>query len=307
MEIVTIGHTSIDRVKINGQEKTQLGGAAVYSAMAAKILSKTGVVSRVGQDFPAGFLGQLRKARIDTSGIKTVPGKSTTFSIEYDDKGAASYTSYNLNAGIHIRAEDIPKKYLRARAFHIAPMAASKQRAILDYLRENTSALVSLNTHAAYFLKYRKKLLEMVSRVDVFSINDYEAMRLTDTRSMEHALNVFKRIEHKLIIVTMGVYGSVVVQGGVAKFSPSVFQPEVVDLTGCGDSFAGGFLACYLSTGDPLLSANIANSVASIVATDWNFRAVRKLRFSSWEAFQEFVVARQRRLASSQRPLEQFF
>lgn len=305
MDIVTIGHASLDRVKTGGAENLQLGGAAVYSAMASKIFSDTGIVSRVGRDFPAEFYSLLRKAGIDTFGLKKVPGKSASFSIEYDKDGAAKYNSYELNVGIHIRPEDIPNSYLRAKAFHIAPMAASKQKIFLEFLRKNSGALVSLNTHIGYFLKYKKEIAELISGADVFTINDEEAMRLTGTRSIEHSLNALKRIEHKLIIVTMGVYGSIAIEKEITFF-PSVYQAKTVDLTGCGDAFAGSFISSYLKTRDALKSANIANSVASIVATDWNFQAIKNLKFKSLEKFQEFIVSKLRR-RKTQRGMEHFF
>lgn len=305
MECVTIGHISVDKIKIGGRENTQLGGAAVYSAMGAKIFSRTGLVSRVGGDFPAEFHSTLKEAGIDTAGLKRVGGKSTLFDIDYAKDGSANYTRHELNVGIYIRPEDIPPAYADAQAFHIAPMAASKQRAFIDFLRKRSNAFISLNTHGGYFLKYRGEILDLMPKVDIFTLNDEEAMRLTETKSLEQALNALKRAPHNLLVVTMGVYGSIVVEDEISFF-PSLHQPTVIDLTGCGDAFAGAFVASYLKTNDPLKSANIANSVASIVATDWNFQAVRGLKFHNLERFQEFVVSRQRRLAKSQRSLENF-
>ncbi len=198
MDVITIGHTSIDHVRINGRENLQLGGAAVYSAMGAKIFSRAGIVSRVGSDFPVEFYSLLKSAEIDTLGLHKVRGKSTSFTIEYDREGMANYRDYSLNVGVHIRPEDIPSRYLDARAFHLAPMAASKQNIFLNFLRNKSNALVSLNSHIGYFMKYKNELLRLIPRVDIFTINDEEAMRLTNSKSLEHALNAFKRREHNL-------------------------------------------------------------------------------------------------------------
>lgn len=307
MDIVTIGHVSLDRVKIDGKESLQLGGAAVYSAMAAKIFSPTGIVSRVGRNFSAEHYTTLRGAEIDTFGLKKVMGESTSFSIAYDKDGNASYDSYALNVGIQIKPEDVPRSYMRAKAFHVAPMAASKQEIFLNFLRKNTDALISLNTHIGYFSKYKRKVMELISRADAFTINDEEAMRLTNTNGLVKALNAFRKVKHNLIVVTMGVYGSIVVEGGDIAFFPSVYQPKIVDLTGCGDAFAGSFISSYLKTNNSLKSANIANSVASIVATDWNFRAIKNLKYNSLANFQKFVISRQRRMGKKQHVIDSFF
>jgi len=307
MDVVSVGHLSMDRVKVAGKDKNQLGGGVVYSAMASKLFGRTGIVSRVGVDFPPRFLGRLKKAGIDIGGVKRVKGKSTSFSIEYEKDGTATYTDYSLNSGVFIRPQDIPPRYLRARAFHIAPLAPTKQKRFVQFLRDNFFGSISLNTHIAYFSKYRKTLFELPAIVDVFTLNDQEAMRLTDTRSLEHALNVLKKVKHNLIIVTMGTYGSIAIKDTEINFLPSLYQPEVVDLTGCGDAFAGAFASIYTDTGDVLKSANVANNVASLMATGWNFSAIEKLGFRSTEAFYEYVVSRQRGLGKRQRLIEHFF
>jgi len=306
MEVVTIGHASIDRVKTDKEEKIQLGGAAIYSAMAAKIFSSTVIVSRVGRDFPVKFYSILRDSGIDTFGLKKVRGESTSFSINYDENGIANYSSYQLNVGIRIRPEDMPRNYLSAEAFHLAPLAPTKQKLFIKFLRKKSQGLVSLNTHLRYFLKYKKDVVDLISKVDIFTINDEEAMRLTNTKSLERALNSLKKLEHELIAVTMGVYGSIVIEKGKITFFPSLYQPKIVDLTGCGDAFAGSFVSSYIKTRDPFKSANIANSVASIVATNWNFQGIKNLKFKTLERFHEFVVSRQRRLRKTQKSIEHF-
>ncbi len=306
MDIVVIGHASIDNIVAKNERRTQLGGASVYFAMASKIFASTGVVSRVGGDFPAEFLGVLKKSSIDINGIKRTAGKSTRFALRYDDRGMARYDRYDLNVGVNIRPEDIPTSYLSAGAFHLAPMAPSKQNSFLEYLREKTYALISLNTHVAYLQRYRSGLMKLLPKVDICTMNDEEAIRLTDTRGFEQALATLKRKEHNLVVVTMGVYGSAIIEDEII-FAPSVIQPRIVDLTGCGDAFAGAFLAAYSKTEDSLQAANIANSVASIAATDWNFEALRNLRFATLESFHEYVISHQRKLSKNQRSLEQFF
>ncbi len=305
MEVVAIGHTSVDRITIKGRKKLQLGGAAIYSAMAAQIFSETGVVSRVGEDFPMKFFSVLKNYKIDTRGIKKVKGKSTFFEIEYDKDEVAHYKQYKLNVGVFLRPKDIPRYYLQADAFHLAPMAASKQRKFINYIRENTDAIISLNTHVGFLPKYKKELIEIIPLVDIFTLNEEEAMKLTNTKRLEYAIKILKKIKHNLIIVTLGVIGSVVIDKDVTFF-PSVYQPKTVDLTGCGDAFAGAFVSSYIKTKDALKSANIANSVAGIVASDWNFKGIKNLKFANLEKFHEYIFSRQRKLRKMQFSIDSF-
>jgi ribokinase len=307
LDIVTIGHTSIDRIDVGGESKKQLGGAAVYSAMAAKIFGRTGIVSRVGRDFPPSFLKILTEAGISTTGIRKLNGKSTLFEIEYDGDGTAHYKGFKLNAGRNIQPKDIPLSFLNARGFHIAPMNPGKQGRIVDFLRDKTYAVVSLNTYMGYAKPHKKALLDLMRRADIFTINDDEAMILADAKTFEHAMKKLKKTPHNNVIITMGVFGSIVLTGGEINFFPAVYQEKIVDLTGCGDSFAGSFLSAYLKTDDPYKAANIANSVAGLNATDWNYQALKPLEFKNLERFQLFITSRQRRLKKKQKMLEAFF
>lgn len=306
MDVATLGHVSIDKVTNEEGEKKQLGGAAVYSAMAAKIFGKTGIVSRVGMDFPPRNYKILTDAGISTGGIKRVKGKSTRFSLSYDKHGNATYSDYKVGVGAHISPKDIPPAYMKAKAFHLTPTAPKKQRRIVDHLRENYYGVVSLNTHIGYFKKYRKDLIKLIEHVDIFTLNDEEATFLTGKKHFEQSLKLFKKIKHNIVIITLGVIGSAIIENGEVNFFPSVVQPKIVDLTGCGDAFAGAFVASYLKTENSIKSANIANSIASIAATDWNFNALQNLRYKSLEKFQLFVIARQRQLAKNQRNIEYF-
>ncbi len=303
--IVTIGHASIDKVIVGKEERTQLGGAAVYSAFASKIFEKTGIVTRVGKDFPVEYINMLRRHGIDTLGLRRVKGKSTSFVIEYKEN-IANYLEYKINVGVFLKPEDIPKLYLDAQGFHLAPMAATKQIKFVNYIRRRSYGIISLNTHENYFKRYRKEILKLIDKVDIFTMNDEEAKKLTNSKSLEHSVNVLKRKKHNIIVITMGVFGSIVIENGEINYSPSLFQPKIVDLTGCGDAYAGAFLACYIKTEDAVKSANIANTVASLVATDWSFEAIKNLKFKSIEEFQEHVVSRQRKISKNQLSLEHF-
>ena len=306
MDVATVGHASIDIVKYGGRERKQLGGAAIYSALASKIFSKTGVVSRVGMDFPWDFYTLLKDVGVSTRGLKKTKGKSTTFTIEYDDAGRANYTSYSINVGVYIRPDDIPRDYLRAKAFHLAPMAATKQKHFIDFLRDNTDAIISMNTHIGYFPRYRKKLVQLIEHVDVFTLNDDEAKALMRESTLRKSINAFKKVPHNQIIITTGPGSSVILENGEISISHSQYQPMVVDLTGCGDAFAGAYISSYIKEKDPLKAASIASSVASIAASDWNFKAIKTLSFSSLELFHEHVLARQRKLGRRQRSIEHF-
>jgi len=308
LDVVVIGHLSIDEVEVKGKKNRQMGGAAVYASMSAKTFASVGVVSRIGRDFPHEFLRVLSSAGIDTNGIKKANGESTFFSITYNEIGAARYNCFKLNAGKGISPKDIPISYLKAKAFHIAPMNPEKQRRILEFIRkESKEAKISLNTYMGYVVQHKKALFELMKLADIFTMNDDEAMELTNSRSLEHALNAIKRAEKNIVIVTMGVYGSIVIKDSEINFFPSVYQPKIVDLTGCGDSFAGAFLAIYQKTKDAMKAANIANSMASINATEHSFNAIKALEFKNLENFQVFITSRQRKLTKRQETLEHFF
>lgn len=307
VSIFTIGHASIDLVETPRGRRKQPGGAAVYSAISASAFMKTGIVSRIGTDYPREFLNLLSSAGIDIGGMIRTRGRSSHFSISYDNSYNASYGDYGIEVGRYLNPNDIPRRYLRkARGVHISPMNPKKQSRFVEFLRESFDGVITLNTHEAYISRYRRILLDLAGKVDFFILNEREANLLTRSKRIDRAIEYFRRIDEARFVVTLGSLGSCVVLNGEMKFAPSLYNGDIVDPTGAGDSFCGAFLASYLMEEDPILSATAGNCLASLKAEGWNFESLLGLRFKDIKDLWHYVITKRVIASGNQRRLDEF-
>jgi sugar/nucleoside kinase (ribokinase family) len=107
----------------------------------------------------------------------------------------------------------------------------------------------------------REPLAAVLQRVDFLFINDEEAMQLADQWTVLGAADAIRRMGPKYVVIKRGEYGSVLFGPDLTLFVPAVFLSHVVDPTGAGDTFAGGFMG-HLSRDGKLTRDNLAQALA---------------------------------------------
>jgi sugar/nucleoside kinase (ribokinase family) len=287
-----IGHISVDRVENQNGVRVQPGGAALYAAMAAKtLLRDITLISAIGKDF--GFPENLKLLHSDH--IRTVNMSSTRFDIKYNEHWEAKYLKANYGAGSKISASIIPAQLLKPGTIvHISPMQPAKVSKIVKRIREaSPETRISLNTWIGYIKKSRRNrrvLRNLALEADFFILNDHEAKSLAETDSISTALTL---LEAKRLIITLGELGAITSKGnGEIQMVPALNTSarSVVDTTGAGDVWCGGFLAAYKLTDDLTKSVTIASILSSIKCLGWNFEKLLKLRFRNPDDVIEYVI-----------------
>jgi len=310
-DLMFIGHISIDRVENQNGVRVQPGGAALYAAMAAKTLLKDiTVISAVGKDFE--FKDDLKFLQSDH--IRTVSMCSTKFNIKYNEHWEAEYPKVTYGADSKISASTIPTQLLGPTTIvHISPMKPIKVNKIVKKIREaSPETAISINTWIGYIKKSQrnKKILkDLALEADFFVLNDHEAKSLAETDSISTALTLLKA---KRLIITLGELGAITSrENREIQMIPALntHNKRVVDTTGAGDVWCGGFLAAYKLTGDLMKSVTIASVLSSIKCLDWNFQKLLKLRFRNPDDVIEYVIglkegALQRRISDFTKDLE---
>ena len=97
------------------------------------------------------------------------------------------------------------------------------------------SDLFCVERHKPHFLELVKK------KIDITFANEQEIMSLIDVKNFEEVINFAKEI-NKLIVVTRGEKGAIAIDKQEVSECPAKNNLEIMDLTGAGDLFAGGFL-----------------------------------------------------------------
>lgn len=280
----------MDKVITVKGENRQPGGAALYTAVAARTLVRNvDLVTCVGRDY--AYMDILRNFNLKS--IKVLSRPSTSFTIKYDEDWRADYLEAKIGAGIHIKHSQIPVNWLGGgTVLHLAPMSPQKVLRIIDFIKKiSPKTLISVNTWIGYVRKNTLNVLrEIAKKVDFFVLNEAEAYALTGLRSLPRAV---AKLEAKTLVVTLGELGAVVKRGDDITLIPALTKlpGETIDVTGAGDVWCGGFLAGYVLTGD-LNKAVVSGSIlAGLKCQDWYFRALLKLRFNSIESLIRYVIS----------------
>jgi sugar/nucleoside kinase (ribokinase family) len=290
--LVFVGHISVDKVENVNDTRVQLGGAALYAAMAARTMShNVTLISATGKDNK--FLDVLNL--LPYRDVKIYDAPSTRFHIRYDRRWEAHYLRADQGAGSRISSSRISAKWLRHKSiFHISPMQPSKVARIVDKIkRKSPESKVSVNTWIDYIREGRRNrriLNDVALKADFFVLNDTEAKALAQTDSISSAVRLLKA---KRLIVTLGSLGAIISEeNGNLQMVPALTLPpdKVVDTTGAGDVWCGAFLATYNLTEDFAKSVSAASTISRIKCSDWGFRSLINLRFKEPNDVIEFVM-----------------
>jgi sugar/nucleoside kinase (ribokinase family) len=274
VDVLVVGHLSIDRILLPSRTApfTVLGGAAAYTSIAAKRLDATAsVISKVGGNFPEAYLWWLKQEGIDLSGVvKNADKPSTSFELNYNED--LSERTLTLKAkGAPIELDDLPE-YLKAKSVHIAPIANEVSFEVIQRLKQCSNVLsldpqgllrsfdeagkVSENTSVD------KRILSLIN---IYKSSQAEILGLTGQTELKAAIKAVHDFGVGTVIVTLGAKGAVLSVEG-AQFNIAACPSQVlVDPTGAGDVFIGGFLTEYLRQKESIWCACVGSAAASLV------------------------------------------
>ncbi|MBV8988186.1 MAG: sugar kinase [Solirubrobacterales bacterium] len=246
MSVTVVGSIAFDAVKTPfGERERMLGGAATHFALAASFLTSVHVVGPVGEDFGDEDLAVLATRGTNIDGVERVSGGRTFFwKGEYGwDLNSRETLATELNVFEHFA----PKPSPAARESEVLFLANIQPRLQLDVLDQCSatrfSALDSMNL---WIETARQDLLEVISRVDCVILNDAELRQLTERPNLLSAAREVLGWGPSVVVAKQGEYGAALATADSFFALPAYPLETVVDPTGAGDTFAGGFVG-YLA------------------------------------------------------------
>ncbi len=274
VDVAVIGHLSIDTILLPSRTApfVVLGGSAAYTSFAAKRLQATAsIISKVGGNFPEAYLWWLRQEGIDVSGVTKLENASTT-SFELAYKADLCERVLKLKSkGLPICLADVPVD-LQAKAIHIAPIANEVSFEVVEHLK-HCSEVLSLDPQgllrsfdeAGNVTENASLDTRIFSLINIYKSSLNEIYTLTGEPELKAAIKAIHDVGVETVIVTMGTKGSVLSVEG-AQFNIAACPSQVVvDPTGAGDVFMGGFLNEYLRQKDSVWCACVGSAAASLV------------------------------------------
>ena len=245
MDLVVLGHVAIDHVIFPDKREIILPGGAATAVATSAALSgaKVGLVTKVGKDFPKEWLNRLSEI-LDIKGVHILEGNTIHIYMIYHEDGSVD-APVDMGVAQKMGETEIPEEYLNAKIFHISPIPPEEQLKVINRLKGKR---ISLDFNPTYMEDYKTKkdlMKEIISRTEVIVPNEREARTFTGEKDLKKAAKTLYEWGANLTIITLGEKGALLYNG--EKFMEFEALPinEIVDPTGAGDAFAGGFLAQY--------------------------------------------------------------
>jgi sugar/nucleoside kinase (ribokinase family) len=247
MSVVVVGSVAFDSVRTPfGERERMLGGSAVHFSLAASFFTDVRVVGVVGDDFGPEHEDILLERRIDTEDLERVEGGRTfLWRGHYDfDLGIAHTDETQLN----VFGEFQPKlsaESRQAEAVFLANIQPDLQREVREQCAG--ARFTGLDSMNLWIQTARESLIRTIAGVDAVFMNDAEVRMLTDEPNLVRAARAVMAMGPRLVVAKQGEYGAALFSGDGYFALPAYPLENVIDPTGAGDSFAGGFLG-YLAS-----------------------------------------------------------
>jgi len=248
MSILVVGSVAYDTVETPREKRErQLGGSASFFSIAMLGRGEVRCVGVVGEDFRQEDLDLLSARGADVSGIVRQAGKSFHWSGRYHDDMIERDT---LATELGVFAEfqpEIPPAWKNSDYLFLANIHPALQAHVLDEM--NAPKLVALDTMNLWIETTPHELAAILKRVDVLLVNDSEARQLTGQRSLARAAAAMREMGPGRVIVKKGEHGALFFGRDGVLAVPAIILDDVIDPTGAGDCFAGGFMGSLSQAG----------------------------------------------------------
>jgi sugar/nucleoside kinase (ribokinase family) len=288
VSITVVGSVAFDAVKTPfGVRERMLGGAATYFALAASFFDQVHVVGRVGEDFGDEDLAVVALRDTDVGDIERVPGgKSFFWAGEY---GWDLNSRETLDTQLGVFEDFQPQLSNSSRtcdALFLANIQPELQLSVLEQCGK--PKFVAMDSMNFWIESARDALVDVISRVDCVVLNDAELRQLTERPSIVGAAREVISMGPSAVVAKEGEYGAALITAEEFFALPAYPLETVVDPTGAGDTFAGGFvgyIARHLdgALNEPLLRQAMAYGTALASFSVEEFGTERMERLTAGE------------------------
>jgi sugar/nucleoside kinase (ribokinase family) len=252
MRLVTVGSVAFDAIESPfGKTDKIVGGAGTFITLASSFFVKEqGIISVVGDDFPASTLENMKAKGIDIQGIQIKAGEKTFFwsGRYHNDMNSRDTLVTELNVLEHFNPI-VPQAFQGADYLMLGNLSPQVQRMVIERM-EKRPKLIAMDTMNFWMDIALEELKKTMALVDVLIINDEEARQLSGVYLLVKAAKVIHAMGPKTVIIKKGEHGALLFHEENMFFAPALPLEDVFDPTGAGDTFAGGFMGYIAATDD---------------------------------------------------------
>lgn len=266
MSVTVVGSVALDTIIAPGGTKEDgLGGTATFFSLAASHFTQVHLVGIVGTDFPREHIDLLARHGVDLDGLEQVAGETFRWTGKYhDDMNIRDTLDTQLNVFEHFHPK-LTEAAAKSKYLFLGNIQPTLQLEVLEQASAEFVALDTMNLWIDVALDDLKKVL---AKVDAILINDQEVEDLTGERNLVVAAGLIREMGPRVVVIKKGEHGCLLFEGDRIFAAPALPMAKVLDPTGAGDTFAGGFLG-YIAGQDKTDSETLRKAVVygSVVAS----------------------------------------
>lgn len=252
MSLLTVGSVAFDDIETPyGRAEKVVGGACTYISLAASYFTKKiGLVAVIGDDFPKNVLDDLQKRGVNLDGLEVKQGEKSFFwaGRYHKDLNGRDTLDTQLNVLADFKPV-VPKSAQKSEFLMLGNLTPQVQLDVINQMKQRPK-LIAMDTMNFWMDIALDDLKKVLKKVDLLSINDEEARQLSGEHSLVKAAKVIQKMGPKFLIIKKGEHGALLFHKDKLFFAPALPLPKVIDPTGAGDTFAGGFMGYLAKTGD---------------------------------------------------------
>ena len=273
MSILVVGSVAYDSVVTPaGSREDALGGSATYFSVSSSYFTPVSVVGVVGDDFRAEDVDLLKSRMVDTSGLQKGKGKTFRWSVVYGTEDVNTRQTLDTQLNVFARfSPTLSPHHRRAPYVFLANIDPDLQLEVLNQM-DDRPEVVALDTMNLWIAGKNSSLRGVLKKIDMIFIDEGEARDLASEVNLVRCARHIMGLGPKTVVIKRGEHGVILFQGESVFAAPALPLEEVVDPTGAGDSFAGGFLGYLAATRDRsmegLQRASVLGSVMGSFAVE---------------------------------------
>jgi sugar/nucleoside kinase (ribokinase family) len=269
MSILVLGTVALDTIQTPyGKREGILGGSAAHFSLVARLFDKVHLVAVIGRDFPYKYIRLLKEKGINLDSLSKASGDTFHWKGIYEGD---LNTAHTLKTHLGVLSDFQPKitdAQKKIRHIFLANVDPHIQRHLLE--RISSPCLVGLDSMNYWIRHSPKALLKILKKIDIFVANDQEVRQLSGETNLVKAAKYIYTHDVKMVLIKKGEHGVLFFSKDFIFTLPAYPVEKVIDPTGAGDSFAGGFMG-YLAKAKKINAKNIKKALAyGTVAASFN-------------------------------------
>jgi sugar/nucleoside kinase (ribokinase family) len=294
MSLLAVGTVAFDCVETPfGKHDDIIGGSVSYLGTSASYFTDVRMMSVIGEDFPEDTLEFFRSRKINTDGVKRLPGKTFRWRGKYTDNLNEAET---LDTQLNVLTEfdpRVPEEFKNSDYLVLGNISPDLQLNVLNQVPN--AKLVACDTMNFWISGALDDLKKTLKKVNLLSINDGEARMLSGEHNLVHAAKAIRAMGPDILIIKRGEHGALAVTEEGMFSAPALLLDVIKDLTGAGDFFAGGLMGYIARKGtwdlESLRQGVILGSVmASFNVQDFSLERLKTINHADIKArYKEFA------------------